>query len=213
MIKSSLIAALLCCGITYSSSAALMDLGDTTVDTVAELEWLDLTLTQSRSYNEVVSGDFGGYYSAGYRHATTSQICSLFASLGDTFLDCGSVVDFLGLISHPTATDFVSKLGDTFTTISGVVTSCGWYDSGPTNPGLGIGHIAAAPFPDNGGCVTSESDSVSYRADLNISFDEINPLVGNWLVRSAPTVPEPATLAIFTLGLLGLGVARRRKAA
>ncbi len=29
----------------------------------------------------------------------------------------------------------------------------------------------------------------------------------------SPTIPEPTTIAIFTLGLLGLGVARRRRKA
>lgn len=49
----------------------------------------------------------------------------------------------------------------------------------------------------------------SFDQSSDINKREANPVAGSWLVRQATTsVPEPSTLAIFALGMMGL-VARR----
>jgi hypothetical protein len=68
--------------ISMSSQAALVDNGTVTHDTVSGLDWLDLTLSADRSYNDVsvnfgVGGDFEGY-----RYATETEITAFFDSAG-----------------------------------------------------------------------------------------------------------------------------------
>jgi hypothetical protein len=64
-------------------------------------------------------------------------------------------------------------------------------------------------------------DSIANCPDANIVLDASTmdawantdwkvDLVGGWLVRDA-SVPEPAIIALFTLGLVGIGFARRKR--
>jgi hypothetical protein len=54
----------------FAANAALIDLGDSTVDTASGLEWLDLTLTTYQSYEDIALNGYGGYAAAGWVHAT-----------------------------------------------------------------------------------------------------------------------------------------------
>jgi len=201
--KKTLIAAVL---LTYSSfsQAMLIDNGSTTIDTSTNLEWLDVTATLGQSYNSVIGG-FGGYIAAGYSVATTSQICGLFAALGDTILNCGTGGSQTDTISAASATEFIGKLGNTYSPRSGTF---GWFDGGNISGGaVALGCVNADPP----GCINSSTPYTV--ATLNPTWESRDTsisIVGGWLTRQAQ-VPEPSIIALFAAGLFGLGFARSRQ--
>ncbi|NNL66313.1 MAG: hypothetical protein HKP30_08730 [Myxococcales bacterium] len=80
----AIVAVLLSC---QTAGAALIDQGDTTLDTDTNLEWLDLTLTRDQSYDAVAAG-FGGYVTTeGFRFATSSEVQTLYENAGISFFD------------------------------------------------------------------------------------------------------------------------------
>jgi hypothetical protein len=188
----------------FQANATLIDNGSTTVDTATNLEWLDVTATLGESYNSVIGG-FGGYIADGYSVATTSQLCVLFGALGDSIANCPDAgVDTLAAAN---VAEFIYKFGDTTVSQPGYAGTFGWYDSGDVLllDAVGLGCIEGSAM--SVGCVRRNG------AWADGAFDTVSwshPLVGGWLVRVA-SVPEPAIIALFTLGLVGIGFARRKR--
>jgi hypothetical protein len=117
-----------------------------TRDTETGLEWLDLTATENLSYNDI-EADVGGWISLGFRHATGSEVCGLFASHALAPSPCpGS----LGGISA--SGDLVSTLqgfvGVTYFDARLLVASDGLYDDGDgdVSDGVGLGRSAYSPW-------------------------------------------------------------------
>lgn len=67
----------------------LTDLGDgkLTLDTESSLEWLDLTLTVNRSFNDISGALGAGGEFAGFRYATHDEVALLFAQAGITIAE------------------------------------------------------------------------------------------------------------------------------
>jgi hypothetical protein len=193
-----------------SAQAFLIDNGDTTIDTLSGLEWLDLPLTTNRSYNNIVVDGFGGYANDGWVHATRSQLCGLMGALGDTLANCDaggfSTDDPLATTS---STRLVDLLGANFQSTL-FKSSLGIFDSGliTTQSKIGIGCIESALRT----CTETDPQGLSSRAQTISVFTSIAlPVggVGNFLVR--PTrIPEPNYSLLFGLGILGAIALRRR---
>jgi hypothetical protein len=201
--KKIIIAAIL---LSYSSfsQAILIDNGSTTVDTATNLEWLDVTATLGESYNSVIGG-FGGYIADGYSVATTSQLCVLFGALGDSIANCPDAgVDILAAAN---VAEFLYKFGDTTVSQPGYAGTVGWYDSGYvlSHGTVGLGCIEGSAMN-----IACAGNNVAWTDGAWDSDRRRHPLVGGWLVRVA-SVPEPAIIALFTLGLVGIGFARRKR--
>ena len=177
-----------------------------TQDTVNGLEWLDVTQSVNRSFNDVSSQfDVGGAFE-GFRYATLAEwedfigeagipccggsstrfdpVQALQDLIGVTFLTSNSllieaVTD--GLLDHGTATLDATTLLN------------------PQGP-FGV-------FPTTGSASHSSAPSP----------DSVSPFTGSWLVRVAgsgttPTsVPEPSTFTLLGMGFAtALGLRRRR---
>jgi len=200
-------------GLTATTAkAVLIDNGSTTLDTVTGLEWLDVTATTGQSYNDVIGG-FGGYIASGYRYANVTEMCGLFGSLGDSLPSCLSQTGAVETISATSSATLVNLLGDTFLPNGGFFgVTCGIYDDGNAGDGsVGSGAIKADSF--NGHCQQQAlENTVAAFANNRTVSSSGNSFVGSYLVRDT-AVPEPGTMALFGLSIIGIGFARRRQAA
>ncbi len=185
------------------------------LDTSTGLEWLNLTLTQNLSINQVSSQLGAGQQFDGFRLAFQSELHTL-------FLDGGIPTEPLFFSTTAadltTVTNLISLFGQTFFENipfgNGTITQFGtrgWTADhgslGPNDAEWGILSIQqnAADCP----CALAEA----FGGALNPGPDLALATSGSFLVRSVtPAVPEPSTWAMMVLGFAGLGfMAYRRK--
>ena len=107
------------------SAAVLVDQGDWSLDTNTNLEWLNLQVSQvdpsvdpldldefgnlyeaGFSYDAIAAGA-GGFAAAGWRHATTAEVCGLLGTYGGV-TTCGGT-DFL---TDPESADLAALMED-----------------------------------------------------------------------------------------------------
>lgn len=186
-----------------SAHAALITI-DTSVgantgvlDTQSNLQWLKISATRGLSFNDVLSGMADSGRLADFRYGTAQEVqCSLlFVNLQ---MSCVT-----GQINQDVST--VQAFMDIFGILSG--------DSiiyGPIppeqNPGVSQGAIETYMTQ------IVIRDITSNPVDLDtqlVTFSRDRPSV-HWLVRNAQSVPEPATLALFSVGAIGLISLRKR---
>ncbi len=138
-----------------------------TRDTTTGLEWLDLTLTKGLSYDDIASGA-GGFLSAGFRIATTSEVATLFTHAGATNLAGDSLP-----AQFSAAFNLISLLGCTFACAGSA--SQGYMDFVPTNPSQATD-----------GLVQTLSSSIGiFRVGMGPTFKNTrSPDVGTFLYRS-----------------------------
>lgn len=197
-------------------------------DSSSHLYWLDPVATRGVSFNDVVSD----YSSAGWRHATSGELLSLFAS-NDVSLggaqDESSIYRLITAMGGGTGVYYAS---------GGWVYLNGIYDAAapiersiegstaayffpeyashfvPGAPGHEYATLDYAGFGNSGGAALDVGvlpDSVG--TDYTIPFYRNG--VGHFLVNTTPgvvaPVPEPSTYAMMGLGLCGVVAASRRK--
>jgi hypothetical protein len=169
--------------------------GSITHDSATDLEWLDVSITKGRSYNDVfdsINDLNNDLY--GFQYATATELHQMFG----VFDTNGAVLqDLLG-----EAEELVRLLGPT-TDWEDRVTQ-GLYDDGGADSELLVGRawLGVRP-PWRCSVVIKDSELKDY----------VNRGLGHWLVREASPqapIPEPATLMLLGVGLLGLLALRRK---
>jgi hypothetical protein len=166
------------------ANATLIDNGDYSADTVSGLDWLDWTLTRDKTQTEALA-QFGG---AGWRMATSTEAVGLMENHFD--------VDVLGGFANGNAIQDLAIKHDQFVAL------------------FGITHLSDRTYSKIEGIGLIGSDGHNVLAGyLNANYGGTNQhayYMGVALVRAA-AVPEPAIIALFALGLVGIGFARRRQ--
>ena len=112
--------------------------GTITRDAVSQRDWLDLTLTQGESYNDVQLDITPGGRFEGFRHALLEEI--------ETFLnDSGITLPsfFPNVPNAPQIVDTIGLLGETFSDKSPASLACGVYESGMAAGPFGTAHYTA----------------------------------------------------------------------
>ena len=205
---------------TFNSIAAITSVdwqmtGDNLVtrNTSSGLDWLDLSVTENRSYNDVGSKFGSGQEFEGWRHATIVDITGFFDAFGgdSNYYTTGWSMENNGLFDA-----IAPYWGD----LSCNALGC--------EPGEGASHFIYDATDLNLSSITTISvhgfiydhylagDFVADWDQIRIAGTEWNPEnpnpgYGNALVRDISVVPVPAAIWLFASGLLGLtGLARRK---
>lgn len=177
-----------------SALANLTDNGTYTTDNSTGLDWLDLTATANSTY---ISAEINN---PGWHYATNAEVEGLFAMFFEpTFVDSGNgLQESTDAASIAESTLFISLLGATVSN-DPYFTALGYYlDEDDLLRAMGTEFET-----DVATLIIGPEWFVNYGGSARLAY-------GTYLVRT--TVPEPGTLALFGLGLAGIGFSRRKKA-
>ncbi|WP_438864496.1 PEP-CTERM sorting domain-containing protein [Neptunicella sp.] len=196
-------------------------------------EWLDLTVTNGISYNDIVNdltddnklnasvtftanASFSSNIAAlsttdalGWATVSSNDLAAMFSRFFDGEYISGNTYTGTSLSASSSDIEtFIGLFGDTLHEGSSDPANIGqtwgatssYYNSTYIYSGLVYDYQSATKDYSDLVRITSTYTATSERADI-----------GTWLVREAAQVPEPASIAIFSLGLLGLAASRRRR--
>ncbi len=181
-----------------------------TQDTASGLEWLDLTVTSFRSYNDISSKLGDGQEFDGWRYATTTEISGFFDAFGgDSNYYNGWSTQNNGLFDK-----IAPYWGDLVCVEIGCVQpgdGASAFITSEADPVYGASWQRYGYLYDN---VYDSLSAAEDRVVLDLSQVAVdgagNYQFGSALVRTS-VVPVPAAVWLFGSGLIGLiGVARRK---
>jgi PEP-CTERM motif len=181
-----------------ASQAILIDNGDFTTDTSSGSDWLDLSFNTRITYDDMIATDLNGYGAQGYRYATLNEVLALWVNAGiPNVPSYGNAVR--DVANSPALLALETLIGRT----AGDYTAGFVSDIDPGSPSSEFRYVPW--FRVSTGQLVAEWSQPTDRWN---GYE-----IASWLVRdSAESVPVPATIALFGLGLVGLGWSRRKKA-
>lgn len=203
--KKLLMLAALLCGI-QNAGAAFIDSGTYLTDTTSGLDWLDVTASVNRSFNDV-SSQFGlGGDFAGWRYATKDE----FSGLVGHWSGLGGPLWGGGVINYPhsgvgSIDGLVAALGPTYVWPVAAAPLAQFLVDGLLGDGFIPNYRYLGVIMDD---KTGGGDDFSLISTYESTSHQVE--IGSFLVRQSAHVPEPTTVALFGLGLAGLCFGRRK---
>ncbi len=193
------------------ANATFIDNGTYTTDTEAGLDWLDITTTLGESINSAPINN------PGWRLATNSEVVDMFNKLVPDFVSTGAP----GL-SSALGDDAQNALAGIFYSLFGGVEMDSRF--GRTEYGYGlyvnaIDSVRRIGWYHNTGrdLIANTADDLSQLTSPDYTWSPSRAAAWNnisvLIVRETSAVPEPGTLALFGLGLAGMGFSRCKKTA
>ena len=200
--------------------AAIIDHGDYLTDTATGLDWLDVTQSVNLSFDAVNAQLGAGGQFAGWRYATGDEFNALITNATGT----PTAGNYGYINQEPDRTDALVALLwstlDTYWTDAYGLTydaSAGRAEGEAVDYTYGMladltsfGSPWIAMIYDGDYAINEVVNDYSYAHRAFTGTSLANTLTGSFLVRQPTSVPEPSAVALLTIGLLGLGVARRR---
>jgi chloramphenicol O-acetyltransferase len=167
----------------------------TVIDNTTDLQWLDLSVSTSwtfANWSTLIEQNNG------WRLATNTEAVNLFNTAFPTYSVVhgnAGYVDTQDASLIQNFTDFRSLFGATTMNTNGIDTYGLYKDENNSSKMMGVSRWAG----------TYRIFSTNFTG----SVSEVNN--GLYIVRNTTNVPEPSTLAIFALGIMGLAARRFKK--
>jgi len=178
--------------------------GSLTVDSSTNLAWLDLSITEGNSFNEVSSQlDSGGTYS-GFRFASPEEVFRLFEEAHIPDINDPGISGQQGTLANaPPTLALIQLMGPSYErTLSGVHLSeiAGFSSKQVTMHGYDLIQMPFAVVRED---VVTPQGTLSF-GEAFTTGTWIFPAnsyvgVGSWLVRS---IPEPPSVALLSAGIV-----------
>ncbi|MEE2970680.1 MAG: PEP-CTERM sorting domain-containing protein [Pseudomonadota bacterium] len=189
--------------------ADLLSLGDQllTRDLDTNLDWLELTETTNLSVNDIFGGA-GSFLTNGFRYASEAEVREFWSNAGILTLNTNATTpgaDPAGRVAENIIP--VMALMDLIGCTGNCATAGPNFTSGFAAPNELVVGVAQSPFIE---FFDGNARSLVGTDICCPRFDSKQLSIGHWLVRPFQA-PEPGTLTIFALGLLGVSRCRRRK--
>lgn len=177
-----------------------------TRDSVTGLDWLDLTVTQGKSYNNILSQLEPGQLYEGWRYASRAEVLQLWNNMGAP-IKYGTYIS-LSSVEFQNINYAINLLGNTFESVS---------SSLPLGA-HGITATSSSRLAQSGYYkyvegyayrVSCDCMYIYYNSDTTPTSTRITE--GSYLVAPS-AVPIPPAIILFGSGLIGLiGIAKRKK--